>query len=254
MDGTGPCLIFCPNSARCVPWPFESLRTSIDFMGTLGNEGALKPLQGLSCRMALSGRERHRDVSTGDAARAGDKEEAVARWRPFFPPALGLYSARLPLPPSPEPGSPGSRGTPAAVGMDWGGVLLLQLGTPLFSETAPKRKGRTEQAYPMGDPALVAYFPFPEEKPKGHLQNTLQRTLNTGMEYSKESLLNNDLAESHSMTSDMPSVSAFFSLAALAEVAAMENVHRNQRTAPLPCDGQPKEMSQAPVLISCADQ
>ncbi|XP_039220966.1 HMG box transcription factor BBX isoform X5 [Crotalus tigris] len=93
-----------------------------------------------------------------------------------------------------------------------------------------------------------------EEKPKGHLQNTLQRTLNTGMECRKESLLNNNLAESHSMTSDMPSVSAFFSLAALAEVAAMENVHRNQRTAPLPCDGQPKEMSQAPVLISCADQ
>ncbi|XP_026556585.1 HMG box transcription factor BBX isoform X2 [Pseudonaja textilis] len=93
-----------------------------------------------------------------------------------------------------------------------------------------------------------------EEKPKGQLQNTLQRTLNTGMECSKESLLNNDLAENHSMTSDMPSVSAFFSLAALAEVAAMENVHRNQRTAPLPCDGQPKEMSQAPVLISCADQ
>ncbi|XP_013907689.1 PREDICTED: HMG box transcription factor BBX isoform X1 [Thamnophis sirtalis] len=93
-----------------------------------------------------------------------------------------------------------------------------------------------------------------EEKPKGQLQNTLQRTLNTGMECSEESLLNNDLAENHSMTSDMPSVSAFFSLAALAEVAAMENVDRNQRTAPLPCDGQPKEMSQAPVLISCADQ
>ncbi|XP_058041008.1 HMG box transcription factor BBX isoform X1 [Ahaetulla prasina] len=93
-----------------------------------------------------------------------------------------------------------------------------------------------------------------EEKPKGQLQNTLQRTLNTGMECSKESLLNNDEAENHNMTSDMPSVSAFFSLAALAEVAAMENVHRNQRTAVLPCDGQPKEMSQAPVLISCADQ
>ncbi|ETE71594.1 HMG box transcription factor BBX, partial [Ophiophagus hannah] len=65
-----------------------------------------------------------------------------------------------------------------------------------------------------------------EEKPKEQLQNTLQRTLNTGMECSKKSLLNNDLAENHSMTSDMPSVSAFFSLAALAEVAAMENVHR----------------------------
>ncbi|XP_063161651.1 HMG box transcription factor BBX isoform X3 [Candoia aspera] len=93
-----------------------------------------------------------------------------------------------------------------------------------------------------------------EEKSTGKLQNTLQRPLSTGMECSEESLLNNELEESHSVTPDMPSVSAFFSLAALAEVAAMENVHRNQRTAPLPCDGQPKEMSQAPVLISCADQ
>ncbi|XP_072850017.2 HMG box transcription factor BBX isoform X5 [Pogona vitticeps] len=93
-----------------------------------------------------------------------------------------------------------------------------------------------------------------EEKPKEQLQNNFQKASNTGMDCSKESLQNNELEEGHSVTPDMPSVSAFFSLAALAEVAAMENVHRNQRTAPLPCDGQPKEMSQAPVLISCADQ
>ena len=42
--------------------------------------------------------------------------------------------------------------------------------------------------------------------------------------------------------------------AALAEVAAMENVHRSQRSIPLTHDRQPKEMPQAPVLISCADQ
>ncbi|XP_051539650.1 HMG box transcription factor BBX-like isoform X2 [Myxocyprinus asiaticus] len=45
---------------------------------------------------------------------------------------------------------------------------------------------------------------------------------------------------------------AFFSLAALAEVAAMENVHRAQRAVSIPTDGQVKDM--APVLISCADQ
>ncbi|XP_066476563.1 HMG box transcription factor BBX isoform X2 [Tiliqua scincoides] len=93
-----------------------------------------------------------------------------------------------------------------------------------------------------------------EEKPKEQLQSSLQKISSTGTGCSEESLQNTGLEEGHSITPDMPSVSAFFSLAALAEVAAMENVHRNQRTAPLPCDGQPKEMSQAPVLISCADQ
>ncbi|XP_060689612.1 HMG box transcription factor BBX isoform X1 [Hemiscyllium ocellatum] len=49
-------------------------------------------------------------------------------------------------------------------------------------------------------------------------------------------------------------IPAFFSLAALAEVAAMENAHRGQRAVSLNHDGQPKEMAQTSVLISCADQ
>lgn len=44
---------------------------------------------------------------------------------------------------------------------------------------------------------------------------------------------------------------AFFSLEALAEVAAMENVHRGQRSL---SETQKKELGQTPVLISCADQ
>ncbi|XP_044140962.1 HMG box transcription factor BBX isoform X1 [Bufo gargarizans] len=56
-----------------------------------------------------------------------------------------------------------------------------------------------------------------------------------------------------SITQDIPTVSAFFSLAALAEVAAMENVHRSPRSTHTR-DGQKKDMSQAAVLISCADQ
>ncbi|XP_047235374.1 HMG box transcription factor BBX isoform X4 [Girardinichthys multiradiatus] len=44
---------------------------------------------------------------------------------------------------------------------------------------------------------------------------------------------------------------AFFSLAALAEVAAMENIHRGQRSL---AQSQKKELAQTPVLISCADQ
>uniref|UniRef100_A0A3B3YNC9 HMG box domain-containing protein n=1 Tax=Poecilia mexicana TaxID=48701 RepID=A0A3B3YNC9_9TELE len=48
-----------------------------------------------------------------------------------------------------------------------------------------------------------------------------------------------------------PELPAFFSLAALAEVAAMENVHRGQRSL---AKSQKKELAQTPVLISCADQ
>ncbi|KAM3934556.1 HMG box transcription factor BBX isoform 2-T2 [Leptodactylus fuscus] len=56
-----------------------------------------------------------------------------------------------------------------------------------------------------------------------------------------------------SITQNIPAVSAFFSLAALAEVAAMENGHRSPRSTHAR-DGQKKDLSQAAVLISCADQ
>ncbi|XP_072302972.1 HMG box transcription factor BBX isoform X3 [Eucyclogobius newberryi] len=55
-------------------------------------------------------------------------------------------------------------------------------------------------------------------------------------------------AERSAIPQDLP---AFFSLTALAEVAAMENAHRGQRSL---ADSQKKELAQAPVLISCADQ
>ncbi|XP_068280860.1 HMG box transcription factor BBX isoform X2 [Nyctibius grandis] len=93
-----------------------------------------------------------------------------------------------------------------------------------------------------------------EEKPKDLPQSTLQKTSSAETDCNSECSRNAETEENHSITSDMPAVSAFFSLAALAEVAAMENVHRSQRATPLPHDGQPNEMSQAPVLISCADQ
>ncbi|NXM10459.1 BBX factor, partial [Ploceus nigricollis] len=93
-----------------------------------------------------------------------------------------------------------------------------------------------------------------EEKPKELPQSTLQKSSSAETDCNSECSRNTEREENHSITSDMPAVSAFFSLAALAEVAAMENVHRSQRATPLPHDGQPNEMSQAPVLISCADQ
>ncbi|XP_027305292.1 HMG box transcription factor BBX isoform X7 [Anas platyrhynchos] len=93
-----------------------------------------------------------------------------------------------------------------------------------------------------------------EEKPKDLPQSSLQKASSAETDCNSEFSRNAETEENHSITSDMPAVSAFFSLAALAEVAAMENVHRSQRATPLPHDGQPNEMSQAPVLISCADQ
>ncbi|NXI79626.1 BBX factor, partial [Rhipidura dahli] len=93
-----------------------------------------------------------------------------------------------------------------------------------------------------------------EEKPKELPQSTLQKSSSAETDCNSECSRNTETEENHGIASDMPAVSAFFSLAALAEVAAMENVHRSQRATPLPHDGQPNEMSQAPVLISCADQ
>ncbi|XP_044526047.1 HMG box transcription factor BBX [Gracilinanus agilis] len=93
-----------------------------------------------------------------------------------------------------------------------------------------------------------------DDKPKEQLQGSLPKASATETDCNEECSQNIEAEEIRSITPDMPAVSAFFSLAALAEVAAMENVHRNQRAAPLAHDGQPKEMPQAPVLISCADQ
>ncbi|KAM9321358.1 HMG box transcription factor BBX [Gastrophryne carolinensis] len=62
-----------------------------------------------------------------------------------------------------------------------------------------------------------------------------------------------DIGQNCSITKDMPAVSAFFSLAALAEVAAMENGHRSPRSTHSR-DVQKKEISTGAVLISCADQ
>lgn len=92
-----------------------------------------------------------------------------------------------------------------------------------------------------------------DDKPKEQqLQRRLPKVIETGC--SDGCSHNVEASETRSSTPEMPAVSAFFSLAALAEVAAMENVHRGQRSTPLTHDGQPKEMPQTPVLISCADQ
>lgn len=64
-----------------------------------------------------------------------------------------------------------------------------------------------------------------DDKPKGRLHRRLPKVTETGC--SEERTHSAEAAETRSSTPEMPAVSAFFSLAALAEVAAMENVHRS---------------------------
>nr|KAF6473304.1 BBX high mobility group box domain containing [Rousettus aegyptiacus] len=115
-----------------------------------------------------------------------------------------------------------------------------------------KRKARKTKITHLVRTADGRVSPAGEDKPKEQLQRSLPKVTATGC--NDECAHSTEAAETRSSTPEMPAVSAFFSLAALAEVAAMENVHRGQRSTPLTHDGQPKEMPQAPVLISCADQ
>ncbi|XP_027536810.1 HMG box transcription factor BBX isoform X4 [Neopelma chrysocephalum] len=136
-------------------------------------------------------------------------------------------------------------------------ISISALNTPEPLVGSQKRKARKTKITHLVRTADGRVSPAGgtlEEKPKELPQSTLQKTSSAETDYNSECSRNAETEENHSITSDMPAVSAFFSLAALAEVAAMENVHRSQRATPLPHDGQPNEMSQAPVLISCADQ
>ncbi|XP_030657479.1 HMG box transcription factor BBX isoform X5 [Nomascus leucogenys] len=115
-----------------------------------------------------------------------------------------------------------------------------------------KRKARKTKITHLVRTADGRVSPAGDDKPKEQLQRSLPKATET--DCNDECSHNTEVGETRSSTPEMPAVSAFFSLAALAEVAAMENVHRGQRSTPLTHDGQPKEMPQAPVLISCADQ
>lgn len=86
-----------------------------------------------------------------------------------------------------------------------------------------------------GEPERPSCDGFPlvtDDKPKEQLQRSLPRGAGTGR--SDGCAHGSEAAETWSSPPEMGSVSAFFSLAALAEVAAMENVHRSVRTASSP--------------------
>uniref|UniRef100_A0A8C8R5I9 BBX high mobility group box domain containing n=1 Tax=Pelusios castaneus TaxID=367368 RepID=A0A8C8R5I9_9SAUR len=73
-----------------------------------------------------------------------------------------------------------------------------------------------------------------QEKPKELPQSSLQKPSSAETDCSDECSRNAEAEETRGVAPDMPAVSAFFSLSALAEVAAMENVHRSV-LASFPC-------------------
>ncbi|XP_016085219.1 HMG box transcription factor BBX isoform X4 [Sinocyclocheilus grahami] len=124
------------------------------------------------------------------------------------------------------------------------------LDTPVGSQKRKARKSKITHLVRTADgrvsPAVA------EDKSKDQTKNQDEKP------FTQETLCNrgvcyNDPRSAEADLTDVPgSLPAFFSLAALAEVAAMENVHRAQRAVGIPTEGQVKDM--APVLISCADQ
>ncbi|XP_026104424.1 HMG box transcription factor BBX-like isoform X5 [Carassius auratus] len=124
------------------------------------------------------------------------------------------------------------------------------LDTPVGSQKRKARKSKITHLVRTADgrvsPAQA------EDKSKDQTKNQDEKP------FSQETLCNRGVCYNDpiSVESDVTDASgglpAFFSLAALAEVAAMENVHRAQRAVSIPTEGQVKDM--APVLISCADQ
>uniref|UniRef100_A0A673MTX0 HMG box transcription factor BBX n=1 Tax=Sinocyclocheilus rhinocerous TaxID=307959 RepID=A0A673MTX0_9TELE len=130
------------------------------------------------------------------------------------------------------------------------------LDTPVGSQKRKARKSKITHLVRTADgrvsPAEGELNPHSEDKSKDQTKNQDEKP------FTQETLCNrgvcyNDPRSAEADVTDVPSgLPAFFSLAALAEVAAMENVHRGQRAVGIPTEGQVKDM--APVLISCADQ
>lgn len=78
--------------------------------------------------------------------------------------------------------------------------------------------------YPsLNGPPVMDFSSASDDKPKEQLQRRLPKVPET---FCGDNCSHTTVEEPRSSTPEMPAVSAFFSLAALAEVAAMENVHR----------------------------
>ncbi|XP_028838323.1 HMG box transcription factor BBX isoform X2 [Denticeps clupeoides] len=131
-----------------------------------------------------------------------------------------------------------------------GGLSPEAQGAAEMLVGSQKRKARKSKITHLVRTADGRVSPAEEDKAKELSQDKDEKPL------TQASLCNVEGCYSEtdrSNTSD--GLPAFFSLAALAEVAAMENVHRGQLAVSLSTDAQAKDLTpQTPVLISCADQ
>ncbi|XP_034540097.1 HMG box transcription factor BBX isoform X3 [Notolabrus celidotus] len=119
-----------------------------------------------------------------------------------------------------------------------------------------KRKARKTKITHLVRTADGSVSPVEEEKNRDLTQEQDMKPLPQQNLCNEEGCYSNPRAEEEEEEEAEQSVApqelpAFFSLAALAEVAAMENVHRGQRGL---AESKKKELGQTPVLISCADQ
>ncbi|CAJ1064490.1 HMG box transcription factor BBX isoform X3 [Xyrichtys novacula] len=114
-----------------------------------------------------------------------------------------------------------------------------------------KRKARKTKITHLVRTADGSVSPAEEEKSRDLTQEQDMKPLPPQNLCNEEGCYSNPRAEEAERSTAPPELPAFFSLAALAEVAAMENVHRGQRGL---AESKKKELGQTPVLISCADQ
>uniref|UniRef100_UPI0037E7EAC1 HMG box transcription factor BBX isoform X2 n=1 Tax=Semicossyphus pulcher TaxID=241346 RepID=UPI0037E7EAC1 len=114
-----------------------------------------------------------------------------------------------------------------------------------------KRKARKTKITHLVRTADGSVSPAEEEKSRDLTQEQDKKPLPQQNLCNEKGCYSNPRAEEAGRSTVPQELPAFFSLAALAEVAAMENVHRGQRGL---AESQKKELAQTPVLISCADQ
>ncbi|XP_024921177.1 HMG box transcription factor BBX isoform X2 [Cynoglossus semilaevis] len=114
-----------------------------------------------------------------------------------------------------------------------------------------KRKARKTKITHLVRTADGSVSPAEEDKMKDMTQEQDKKPLHQQNLCNDKGCYSNPRAEEAPLSTIPHELPAFFSLAALAEVAAMENVHRGQKGL---AESQKKELAQTPVLISCADQ
>uniref|UniRef100_A0A8C6S326 BBX high mobility group box domain containing n=1 Tax=Neogobius melanostomus TaxID=47308 RepID=A0A8C6S326_9GOBI len=114
-----------------------------------------------------------------------------------------------------------------------------------------KRKARKTKITHLVRTADGSVSPVEGDKPRDLIQEQDKKPFPQQNLCNEKGCYSNPTEEETEMSAIPQDLPAFFSLAALAEVAAMENAHRGQRSL---ADSQKKELAQTPVLISCADQ